>query len=146
MKSKIQMQVAKHMIAVWLEAGKKESLNDAFYTIEKCWPGLPRRTLRVWAKALYKNPERYEFTGFGYRKLDLADYFNSGEIKAIVQIIENMPDTNTIMQRGMYRSIAHHKYMYGLDSPSAIQAGIGSYFGTEKRRFRPAKPVLKPIK
>jgi hypothetical protein len=146
MKSRIQLQVAKHMIAVWLKPNDPDALKGAYWTIDQCWPGLARRVLRTWAKALVKNPERYEFTGFGYRKLDMQDYFSNYEIQAIVEIVDKMPDITLEQKRGMYRSITHHKYMYGMDTPSAIQAGIGIYWGCSPRTFRPAKPVLKALK
>lgn len=151
MKSRIQMNVAKHMIAVWTDVNDKNSLNEAFDTINRCWPGLSRRVLRSWAKALHKNPERYEFTGYGFKQTVFEDHFSTDEVNAIEAILELNDNVTESNYGDVERSIIHHKYCYGMDSQTAIDVGIAVYFGNRSeerytRKYRPAKPVLKPMK
>lgn len=149
MKSKIQMQVAKHMIAVWIDVNsKKESLTDAYDTIDRCWPQLARRVLRTWAKTLHKNPERYEFTGYAFSKTELKDHFYKDEISFIETLLDSLPTVNKTNYNDVVRSIIHHKWVYGMDTFTSVEHGIASYFNNRteprfNRKYRPAKPVLK---
>lgn len=150
MKSKIQMQVAKHMIAVWIDVNSKnESLTESYDTIDRCWPQLPRRVLRAWAKALHKNPERYAFTGYAFTQPELKDHFYNDEIIVIEALLDSIPTVNKTNYNDIVRSIIHHKWVYGMDTFTAIEHGIASYFKNRteprfNRKYRPAKPVLKP--
>lgn len=145
MKSSIQMRVAKHMIAVWTDVKDEASLQDAFATIDTCWPNLSRRTLRVWAKALHKNPERYEFTGFAFKSFSLLDHFTDEEAGRILVLVRETAKEGSDFE-DVIRSIIHHKWVYGMSTEDAIKIGIDTYYGRHTRRYRPAKPVLKPIK
>lgn len=151
MKSRIQMNVAKHMIAVWTDVNDKDSLADAFDTINRCWPGLSRRVLRSWAKALHKNPDRYEFTGYAYKKLKLEDHFSTDEVIGIKAVLELHDKVTNENYSDVERSIIHHKYCYGMDAYTALDVGSAVYFGNRSeerytRKYRPAKPVLKSLK
>ena len=143
MKSSIQMRVAKHMIAIWINPEHKSiSLSDAFDTIDNTWPGLSRRTLRVWAKTLVNNPERYEFTGMAYKQLKLTDHFTDEEVDHILKTVyyHHRSDFDYII-----RSIIQYKWVYGMSTEKAIEHGTNAFFGEDIKR-RPVKPVLKPIK
>lgn len=145
MKSKIQMQVAKHMIAVWTNVNDPDSLKEAFNTINNVWPELPRRELRVWAKALHKNPERYEFTGYAFKTQKLTDHFTDEEIVSVLDMVQKFAKNNF---DNVIRNIIHHKYVYGMDTFSSIEHGLAMNRedNTEERfnrKYRPAKPVLK---
>lgn len=150
MKSTIQMQVAKHMIAVWMKPDDPDALSDAYGIINQCWSGLSRRVLRTWAKALVKNPERYEFTGYAYKQLKLEDHFSTDEVTGIKAILDLNEEVTTDNYNDVVRSIIHHKYCYGMDAFTAFDVGTAVYFGNNSderytRKYRPAKPVLKPI-
>lgn len=142
MKSTTQMRRAKHMIAIWLNPGDAESLADALDTARRCWNRSSQRTLRVWAKTLYRNPERYEFTGMAYKQLKLTDHFNAEEVDQVLKAVSlyNGSDADYII-----RSIIQHKWVYRLSTEDAIKYGIEAYNG-EGLKHRPAKPVLKPCK
>lgn len=143
MKSKIQMRRAKHMIAIWMKPGEAESLVDALDTARRCWNRSSQRTLRVWAKTLHKNPERYEFTGMAFKELVLEDHFSTEEIEQIDIAIRSR--TLVVDYDYVIRSIIQHKWVYRLSTEDAINAGIESFYG-EGLKHRPAKPVLKSIK
>lgn len=145
------MNVAKHMIAVWTDVNDKDSLADAFDTINRCWPRLSHRVLRSWAKAIHKNPERYEFTGYAYKKLNLEDHFSTDEINGIETILELNENVTKENYDDVKRSIIHHKSCYGMDTYTALDVGSAVYFGNRSeerytRKYRPAKPVLKSLK
>lgn len=142
MKSKIQMRRAKHMIAIWMEPGVPESLTDALDTARRCWNRSSQRVLRVWAKELHRNPERYEFTGMAFKELVLEDYFNHDEICQIDVAIRER--TLVCDYDYIIRSIIQHKLVYRLSTEDAIKFGIDAYYGQCKHR--PAKPVMKPLK
>lgn len=148
MKTKIQMQVAKHMLAVWTNVNDPDSLNDAYAIINSCWPYLSRRVLRTWVKALHQNPERYEYTGYAFKSLKLVDHFTDEEIIGILATVQNMEHGSAFDD--IIRSIIHHKYVYGMNTQTALEHGIAVYLGSDEprfhRRYRPAKPVLKPCK
>lgn len=115
MKSKIQMRRAKHMIAIWL---------------------------RTWAKELYKNPERYEYTGMAYKNLKLCDHFTYEESAQIFAIVRDAEEKDGDAEF-MIRSIIQHKWVYRLSTEDAIKNGIDVYYGRNTNTYRPAKPVLK---
>lgn len=143
MKNKIQMRRAKHMIAIWLKPGDTESLKDALDTARRCWNRSSQRVLRVWAKELYKNPERYEFTGMAMKSLKLKDFFSLDDCDFIeyqVNKIANGSDRDYII-----RSVIQHKWVYGLGTEDALREGISVYNGGQLK-YRPKKPVLKSIK
>jgi|AGFS01.1.fsa_nt_gi hypothetical protein len=142
MKSKIQMRRAKHMIAIWMEPGNPESLVDALDTARRCWNRSSQRVLRVWAKELHRNPERYEFTGMATKSLKLTDHFNAEEIDTITKTVYHL---NGADFDHIIRSIIQHKWVYRLSTEDAIKYGIEAYHG-EGLKHRPAKPVLKPCK
>lgn len=143
MKSKIQMRRAKHMIAIWMKPGETESLVDALDTARRCWNRSSQRTLRVWAKTLHKNPERYEFTGMAFKELVLEDHFSHDEIVLIDKHIRER--TLVVDYDYIIRSIIQHKWVYRLSTEESINAGIDSFYGAGLKH-RPAKPVLKPCK
>lgn len=143
MKSKIQMRRAKHMIAIWMEPGKAESLADALDTARRCWNRSSQRVLRVWAKELHRNPERYEFTGMAFKELVLEDHFSDEEICLIDESIRER--TLVVDYDYIIHSIIQHKWVYRLSTEDAIKYGIDSYYG-KGLLHRPAKPVLKSIK
>lgn len=149
MKSSAQMNAAKHMIAIWMNP-RNPLLEYAFDTINSCWPMLPRRVLRKWAKELHKNPERYEFTGLAFKKLKLEDHFTTEEIDDITRTVANVAPTHT-HHEDLYRTIIIHKWVYGYSAAIAIEGALkltyssaykSDYHGTFIRR--PAKPALKP--
>ena len=144
MKSRIQMNVAKHMIAVWTDVNDKDSLADAFDTINRCWPGRSRRVLRSWAKALHKNPERYEFTGYAFKALSLFDHFDDSEVDLINTKVRAECPRDEVSS--VIKSIIHFKWVYGMNTEDAIKNGMDSFYGKNTRKYRPAKPVLKPLK
>lgn len=143
MKSKIQMRRAKHMIAIWLKPGNKESLHEAFDTARRCWNRSSQRILRVWAKELYKNPERYEFTGMVYKELKLEDYFSPDDCEFVLDTVNEHVQKDHMHYA--IRSIIQHKWIYGLSTDYALQYGLENYFGASLK-FRPKTPVLKGIK
>lgn len=143
MKSKIQMRRAKHMIAIWMKPGDSESLVDALDTARRCWNRSSQRTLRVWAKTLHKNPERYEFTGMAYKSLKLKDHFSTEEAEHIVKHVANVANGSDFDY--IIRGIIQHKWVYGLSTEESINAGIDAFYGAGLKH-RPAKPVLKSIK
>lgn len=141
MKSKIQMRRAKHMIAIWLIPGEAESLIDALDTARRCWNRSSQRTLRVWAKTLNKNPERYEFTGMAFKDLVLEDHFSTEEIDLILAEVRHR--TLVMDYDYVIRSIIQHKWVYRLSTEDSIDQGIKAFYG-EGLKHRPTKPVLKP--
>lgn len=149
MKNKIQMQVAKHMIAVWIDENDPvTSLQNSFELINNCWWGISRRELRTWAKALCKNPERYEFTGYAYKVLSLNDFFDPEEVQLISDAIDStgIHDVDRVM---IERTIIHHKHVYKMSTEFALKIGIAAYFGNKPYpnvNRRPLKPKLKELK
>lgn len=145
MKTKVQMNVAKHMIAVWLKPGDKSSLVQALDCIKSSWSKLPKRELRTWAKALYNNPERYKFTSLGYMNWnDLSQFFSSEEIE-MVRLAAQQYSTDPDEVYYIIRSISHSKYCYNLSTTNAIEKGIEVYYSVDKLP-RVVKPVLQPLK
>lgn len=143
MKSKIQMRRAKHMIAIWLKPGDKESLKDAFDTAKRCWNRSSQRVLKTWAKELYKNPERYEFTGMAHKELKLEDFFTEDDCQYVLDTVQEHVSSSD--KHYAIRSIIQHKWVYELSTDYAIQYGLEAYFG-KGLKFRPKRPVLKGIK
>lgn len=143
MKNKIQMRRAKHMIAIWLKPGDVDSLKDAFDTARRCWNRSSQRTLRVWAKELFKNPERYDFTGMAYKTLKLTDHFSTEEVHTVLQTVCNQ--FNGADQDYVIRCIIQHKWVYGLSTEESIREGINSFNGSGLS-YQPKTPVLKGIK
>lgn len=143
MKTTIQMRRAKHMIAIWMKPGDAESLADALDTARRCWNRSSQRTLRVWAKTLFRNPERYEFTGMAHKELVLEDHFNDEELMLVDEAIRSR--TLVVDYDYIVRSIIQHKWVYRVSTEEAIDCGIKAFYG-EGLKHRPAKPVLKPCK
>lgn len=140
MKSKIQMRRAKHMIAIWLKPGEPESLVDALHTAKHCWNHSSQRILRTWAKELYNNPLRYEFTGMAYKELKLTSYFTQEEIEQVLANVQMHVESTE--HDYAIRGIIHHKWVYGLSTEDAIKFGIEVHNGG-KLSHRPKTPVLK---
>lgn len=148
MKSSVQMNVAKHMLAIWMKP-KSKSLKDTFSTIDRCWPMLSRRVLRSWVKALHKNPERYEYTSLSFKKLKLEEHFTPDELNDITSTVDLIAPTDS-HHRDIYRIIIMNKWVYGQSSAIALEAGLKEYYGASYKteyegKFikRAPKPVLK---
>lgn len=144
MKNKIQMRVAKHMFAIWLKPGDKESLKESLSQSGDMWNRLSRRVLRTWIKSLSKNPERYEFTGMAYKELRLCDFFTGEECNDILMKVFNVASGSDVDY--ILRIICQRKLVYKLDTETTLKEGIEEYCNSGKYHRRPVKPVLKGIK
>lgn len=149
MKSSVQMQVAKHMLAIWMKP-TKSSLIDSFSTIDRTWPQLSRRVLRTWAKSVNKNPESYPYTGLAFKRLNLEDYFTPEEVDKITRKVDDVAPAGS-HHRDIYRLVIINKWVYGQIAEIALEAGLHNYYGEGYKcdfntdfSKRPPKPVLKP--
>lgn len=144
MKLSKQMKVAKHALAIFLKPGDKSSLEQQLEWARNSWPDLSQRVLRSWVKALYVNPERYEFTGMVHKDshFELKNFFNLDEVDWVESVIR---DKSLVCDYDMIvRSICHHAYVYKQNVNDATINGIEAYYGSANR-FYPADPKLAPL-
>lgn len=143
MKISKQYRVAKHALAIWMTPGDKESLAESLEWASRSWPNLSQRVLKTWVKELYRNPERYEYTGLAGKELKLEDFFSLDECDYVEMRIRQ--STMVVDYDDIIRSICHFKWVYRMSVEDAIKYGIDTYYGKCNQRFYPVAPKLKPL-